>query len=76
VGVHIADVSYYVKIGDIIDKNAGRRGTTYYPATGKAYHMLPEILSGELCSLKEGKLFKMYKCVINFLVPRIIRKLE
>ena len=54
VGVHIADVSQYVEIGSIIDKNSMRRVTSFYPATNKVYHMLPEALSENLCSLREG----------------------
>jgi len=55
-GVHIADVSHYVKKNDPIDKNARRRGTSFYPATNTVYHMLPNKLSEEFCSLKEGYL--------------------
>ena len=54
VGVHIADVSQYVEVGSVIDKNAMRRATSFYPATDKVYHMLPNALSENLCSLNEG----------------------
>lgn len=51
--VHIADVSHYVRRGSATDTEAERRGnTTYLP--GIAYPMLPETLSGNLCSLREG----------------------
>lgn len=51
--VSIADVASYVLPGSAIEREAFSRGTsTYLP--GKAYPMLPEVLSNGLCSLKEG----------------------
>jgi len=54
VGIHIADVSHYVPPGGALDLEAQTRGNSAYLADA-TYPMLPEALSGGLCSLVEGK---------------------
>lgn len=54
VGVHIADVSYYVRPGDIVDKEARERGTSVY-LVDRTVPMLPEKLCNKLCSLRPNE---------------------
>ncbi len=54
IGIHIADVSHYVPPGGALDLEAQARGNSAYLADA-TYPMLPESLSGGLCSLVDGK---------------------
>ena len=65
IGVHIADVSWYVKDGSGLDREALERGTSVY-LVDRVIPMLPEALSSDLCSLVPGQDRLTLSVVLDF----------
>ena len=64
IGIHIADVSHYVKNNTQLDKNALKRGNSVY-FVGQVIPMLPEKLSNNLCSLVPAKDRLTYSVIVE-----------
>ena len=64
-GVHIADVSFWVEPGSKLDSEAFLRGNSVY-LPGKVIPMLPEILSNDVCSLKPNRKRLAFSIFIQF----------
>lgn len=67
-GVHIADVTHFVKAGSLTDQEAKIRSTTVYLAD-RRYDMLPSILSANLCSLISG--VDRYIVILTFMFDSV-----
>ena len=64
VGVHIADVTHYVKIGSLVEEEAKQRATSIY-LVDRVVAMLPERLSNNICSLKPNEDKLTYSAVFE-----------
>jgi len=64
VGVHIADVTYYVKPGTLIDREAENRATSVY-LVDRTIPMLPERLCNQICSLRPQEEKLCFSCVFE-----------
>ncbi len=64
-GVHIADVSYYVEAGSALDVEAFNRGNSVY-LPGMVVPMLPEVLSNDICSLRPDRKRLAHSVFIDF----------
>ncbi|MGY6561458.1 MAG: ribonuclease R [Luteibaculaceae bacterium] len=64
IGIHIADVTHYVKEGDVIWKEAEFRATSIY-LVDRVIPMLPEVLSNNLCSLRPNEEKLTYSVVVK-----------
>jgi ribonuclease R len=64
-GVHIADVSHFVRAGSALDRSARERGTSVY-LPDRVIPMLPEILSNSLASLQAGRTRYTVSALLEF----------
>ncbi|GAB67192.1 mitotic control protein dis3 homologue, partial [Plasmodium cynomolgi strain B] len=75
IGVHIADVSYFVKQNSALDLEASKRCTTVY-LINQRVEMLPKLLTTDLCSLVEGQDRLTYSCIFTFDMDYEIRDIN
>ena len=73
VGVHIADVSYYVQEGSIIDKEAFKRATSVY-LVDRTIPMLPEKLCNNLCSLRQDEEKLTYSVILEMTDAGVVKR--
>ena len=73
VGVHIADVSYYVQEGSIIDKEAFKRATSIY-LVDRTIPMLPEKLCNNLCSLRQDEDKLTYSVILEMTDAGVVKR--
>ncbi len=64
IGIHIADVSYYVKKGSTLDQESNSRGNSVY-FVGRVIPMLPEKLSNQICSLNPNEDRLTYSVIVQ-----------
>ncbi len=64
IGVHIADVSFYVTKGSALDDEAKMRTTSVY-LVDRVIPMLPEVLSNELCSIRQDEDKLAFSCIFK-----------
>lgn len=74
-GVHIADVSHYVKYNTALDREARQRGTSIY-LVDRVIPMLPEIVSNELCCLKPDEDKLCFSVIIELTASGEVVKYE
>lgn len=65
IGIHIADVSHYVKPGSILDQEAFIRATSVY-LVDRVVPMLPEVLSNQACSLRPNEEKYTFSALFEF----------
>ena len=73
VGVHIADVSYYVQEGGTIDKEAFKRATSIY-LVDRTIPMLPEKLCNNLCSLRQDEDKLTYSVILEMTDAGVVKR--
>jgi ribonuclease R len=71
VGVHIADVTHYMKPSSALEEEAQKRATSVY-LVDRVVPMLPEVLSNELCSLRPQEEKACFSCIFTMRGAEII----